>query len=272
MRARLLTGVCLVFVSGTVAAQDADTLADMRQDLSVLTVEIQKLRAELNTSGRSGVAVSGSTLDRMNTIEAELQRLTAKTEELGFRIETLVRDGTNRIGDLEFRLCEIEPGCDIGALGQTRPLGGEAPAATPVAPVAPPASGGPELAVGERDDLRRAQEALAQGDFRGAADQLATFRETYPGSPLEPAVLLTQGLALEGLGDTREAARAYLAVYSGYPDATEAPQALTRLGVSLGALGKVAEACVTLAEVGGRYPGSPAVADAAEAMTGLGCS
>lgn len=265
----LLLGASVALLPVMGGAQD--TLADIRQDLAVLSAELQRLQRELSTTGSPGISLPSTAIDRINTIESELQRLTGLSEQLQFRIEAVVTDGTNRLGDLEFRICELEPGCDLGSLGSGQPLGGgSAGTTTPAAPA--PQSPGPQLAVGEETDVRRAQEALANGDFRGAVDQLAAFRETYPGSPLEPQVLLIQGQALEGLGDTREAARAYLALYSGYPNSSAAPLALTRLGVSLGALGKVPEACVTLAEVAARYPASDAVPEASDAMTGLGCS
>ena len=40
--------------------------------------------------------------------------------------DRVVADGTNRVGDLEYRVCEMEEGCDIATLGKTKPLGGEA--------------------------------------------------------------------------------------------------------------------------------------------------
>ncbi|MCB1330495.1 MAG: tol-pal system protein, partial [Maritimibacter sp.] len=85
------------------AAQDrAQTLADIRQELTVLYVELQRLGTELNTTGGAGApAVAGTMLDRVNALEAEIVRLTDKIEELEFRIESLVSDGTNRVGDLE---------------------------------------------------------------------------------------------------------------------------------------------------------------------------
>ncbi|MBV2358825.1 tetratricopeptide repeat protein [Thalassococcus sp. CAU 1522] len=257
--------LCTAAAVPALAQQAPGTLADIRQDLSVLYVEIQRLKQELNTTGSTGVQVGGSSYDRLVAIEAELARITSKTEQLEFRINQVVQDGTNRVGDLEFRLCELEPNCDIGALGDTPQLGGVAPqtAANPaLAPAPAPApaaqaplpTGGAQLAVSEEADFRRAQEALANGDFRGAVDLFAAFRETYPLGPLESAALLGEGKALAGLGDTREAARRYLRAYADFPDSEPAPEALWRLGDALAALGSTAEACVTLQEVARRYP------------------
>lgn len=262
-----------------VQAQDAATLADIKQDITVLKVELQKLNRELSTTGAAVAPPSGSTLDRLAAIEAELQRVTAKVERLEFRIGQVVSDGSNRIGDLEFRLCELEEGCDIGALGDEPLLGGEAGAEAPVAtpapaPVTEAPSGAPasQLAVGEEADFKAAQEALALGDNAGAAELFRRFRETYPGGPMQAAALVGEGRALETQGDTREAARRYLSAYSDFPEADAAPEALWRLGTALGALGSVSEACVTLGEVAGRYPGSDYVARAQTSMSELGCS
>ncbi|WP_417723577.1 tol-pal system protein YbgF [Salipiger sp.] len=269
-------GLTLLLTGGGAWAQDASTLADLRQDLSVLSVELQRLKRELNTSGGSSVAIGGGTLDRINAIESELVRVTNRTEELQHRIDSVVTDGTNRIGDLEFRICEIEPGCDLGSVGQTKPIGGTPPstAATAPAPVPQPEtlpSGGAQLAVGEETDYRRAQEALASGDFQSASDLFAAFRQTYPGSPLEAATFVGEGKALDGLGDTREAARRFLGAYANYPESDAAPEALWRLGAALGSLGSVSEACVTLSEVAMRYPGTPAVEEAEAQKGRLGC-
>jgi tol-pal system protein YbgF len=260
-------------------AQDNQTLADIRQQLTVLYVEVQKLRRELSTTGSATVQTGGSTmLDRLSVMEGEMQRLTSKTEELEFRINRIVEDGTNRIGDLEFRLVELEGG-DVSALGETTTLGGEgqtgAPAAAgqAVGAVLPPATvGGSELAVGEEDDFKRAQTALNEGNHSDAAAQFAAFSTTYPGSPLAAGAELGRGDALEAMGDTREAARAYLASFSAAPTGPLAAQALFRLGRSLGALSQTAEACVTLSEVGVRFPTDPAAASAAQEKQKLGCS
>ena len=259
-------------------AQDDQTLADIRQELTVLYVEVQRLRRELSTTGAPSVETGGATvLERMTTIESELQRLTSKTEELEFRVNRIVEDGTNRIGDLEFRLVELEGG-DIGALGETTTLGGDVPGSTVTGGNAAPSTGtntptgGTQLAVGEEDDFKSAQSALAEGRYQEAADKFEAFTVTYPGGPLAAGAELGRGEALEALGDTREAARAYLKSFSAEPQGQVAPQALYRLGRSLGALGQTQEACVTLSEVGIRFPGDPAVAQADQARSALSCS
>ena len=255
-------------------AQDrAQSLADIRQELTILFVDLQTLKQELNTTGAASGTGGGSALDRVNSIESEVQRLTAKTEELEFRIDRIVRDGTNQIGDLEFRLCELEEACDIGTLGDTPTLGGgDLPATAPTV-VTPEPDSGPQLAVGEQADFQRAQEALASGDFQAAIDQLAAFNATYPGSPVAVEVELMRGEALEGSGDVREAARAYLNAFSLDQLGPSAPDALFHLGAALGQLGQTSEACVTLGEVSKRYPeATEAGLEAASAMRNIGCS
>ncbi|MGZ9811315.1 tetratricopeptide repeat protein [Pseudoroseicyclus sp. H15] len=252
-------------------AQDGETLADIRQQLSTLYVEVERLKGELNTTGLPADGVAGATpLDRLNAIEAELQRLTAKTEELEFRINRITVDGTNRIGDLEFRVCDVDPNCDIGSLGDTPSLGGIDSAAEVPVPNAPPAQG-PELAVGEQEAFDRAEAAFASGNFAEAAELYQQYITTYPGGPLSTAALYKRGDALEQTGDMQAAARAYLDAFSGAPSGEFADDALFRLGRSLGRLGQAADACVTLAEMPTRFPTSPLLADAAALRGEFGC-
>ena len=259
-------------------AQDrTQTLADIRAELSALAAEFNALKAELvSTGAATSGAAGGDALTRMDTIEATLARLTARTEEVELKLNRVVADGTNRIGDIEYRLCEVTEGCDPTTLGATPPLGGEvaaapAPMAGPVAVGTAPATGGAELAVAEQEDFDRAKEVLGSGDFRTAADLFATYAQSSPGGPLIPEAHFLRGDALSQLGDTSGAARAYLDAFSAAPEGPFAPDALLKLGEGLGALGQVPEACVTLAEVGLRYPTSMAATQAGVAMQGLGC-
>jgi tol-pal system protein YbgF len=267
----LILGLVLL-VPAALRAQDAKRLADIQADLDSLGADIASLRQELVASGSGGTGqLAGSALDRMNALEDALARLTDKTETLEARINRIVADGTNRLGDLQFRVCELEPGCDISKLGDTPVLGGTGDGAVPPPQAGGDSGGGTELAVGEKGDFDRARAVLDQGDFQRAADLFATFAETYPGSPLMGEADYWRGEALKSLGDTAGAARAWLASFSDAPQGPKAADALLNLGIALGELGQSTEACVTLGEVPARYPGSAAASQAAQERLKLAC-
>lgn len=271
---RLMLLVSVALAQPAQAQDRAQTLADIKAELSALMAEFSALKQELvATGGASSGVAGGDALQRLDAIEAELVRLTAKTEEVELKVNRVVSDGTNRVGDLEFRLCEVTEGCDIAALPETPPLGGEVPGPVPAPVIADPAApgAGPELAIGEQADFDRAREVLASGDFRSAAELLATYAQSYPGGPLMQEAQFLRGEALSQLGETSNAARAYLEAFSGAPDGALAGQALLKLGQALGDLGQVPEACVTLGEVGTRFPGSIDATAAQVSMQGLGC-
>ncbi len=272
MISRFSIVVCLAcLLPGVSLAQD-ETLSDIRQQLSVLYSDIESLRSELSATGGLTEGTTGSTpLDRLNSIESQLQRLTSKTEELEFRVNRITVDGTNRVGDLEFRLCELEPNCDISQLGSTPSLGGVDNGVTVPTPEPSNETSDPALAVGEKADFERAQTALSSGDFSSAIEQLTEFRASYPGSSLSAQASLIRGQALEGVGDMPNAARAYLESFSGEPTGSVAPEALYKLGYALGALGQTQDACLTLGEVGIRFPGTAAVIEAQSSMRNFGC-
>ena len=73
MRFALVALVALVgmagLVPGRLAAQTEQTLADIRQELTVLHVEIQRLKRELSTTAAPSVPLNGtSVLDRVSEI------------------------------------------------------------------------------------------------------------------------------------------------------------------------------------------------------------
>lgn len=279
MRRALAPVAALVLALATpVAAQQEETLGDIRQQLSVLQVEMQKLIRELNTTGAPQIATGGSTvLDRVNAIEAELQRLTQATERMSFRIESVSRDGSARIEDLRFQLCELTTDCDLGSLPNPGPLGGTEDAAAAggqaigTLPTQTGTGDDTQLAVGEQGDFDRAQALLSGGDAAGAAEAFGRFVTTYPTGPLTVEAHFLRGEALAKAGQPADAARSYLEVFSGAPDSARAPEALIGLGTALGTLGQTDEACLTLSEVAVRYPSSPSVTAANSARAGLGC-
>lgn len=268
----LVVSVALFFAGPVYAQASPETLADIKAQITALAGQFNALKSELVASGAvSSGAAGGDALQRLDAIEAELARLNGRTEEIELRLNRVVQDGTAQLGDLQFRLCEMEEGCDVLALPDLT-IGGPAPGpSTPVAVPDAPAAGGAELAIGEQADFDRAQEVLGSGDFRGAAELFATFTQSYPGSPLTQAAQVRRGDALNSLGETSNAARAYLEAFSGAPDGQLAGEALLKLGQGLGALGEQQDACVTLAEVGVRFPGSIDATNAQVSMQGLGC-
>jgi len=271
-----LIRLCLILMLLPVmaAAQDrTQTLADIRAELAALAAEFNALKSELVASGAaSSGAAGGDALTRMDTIEAELARLTARTEEVELKLNRVVSDGTNRIGDIEFRLCEVTEGCDIGNLAATSVLGGVSGGVVVADPAVDSAgAGGAELAIAEQADFDRAREVLAAGDYQGAADLFATYTQAYPGGPLIPEAHFQRGEALSALGDTSNAARAYLDAYSADPTGPFAADSVLKLGEGLGALGQVDAACRTLAAISVEFPGSLAETQAAVAMQGFGC-
>src|SRR5690606_25951984 len=189
--------------------QDAGTLADIRAELNQLSADLQSLRAQLVASGPAGFAAAGgdSAIDRMNSMEMRLQQLTGQTEQLQNRIDRIVRDGTTRIGDIEFRLCEMEEGCDLGSL--TTPTLGEQGGSTPLPPSdqrgaltqSRTPSAGAAATAAEKADFDRAREVLGQGDFHRAAELFAAIAQTHAGGPLTAEALFLRGAALDFAGD-----------------------------------------------------------------------
>jgi len=265
-----LLALCIgLALSGPVLA-DRATLADIRQELAVLSMEMQRLKVELSTTQGAGTGLGGgSVLDRVNAMEGELSQLIARTEDLELRIQRIVADGTNRIADIEFRLVELEGG-NPGTLPPPAPLGGEA-ARAPVG-VAPDSSRTePFLAVSERDDFARARASFDEGDHATAISRFAAFVETYPGGPLTAEAIFLRGQSHAEIGETSQAARAFLDAFNTDPGGRRAPQALLRLGQSLIDLGQRVDGCLMLDEVGYRYPASEFVVAAAESARVHGC-
>ena len=125
MRVRLALAL-IVGLSSPVWAQDkAQTLADLKIELGQLMAEFTALKRELVTTGaaQSGAA-GGDALQRLDAIEAAITRLTSQAEAVEIKVNKVVSDGTNRIGDMEYRLCEVTEGCDVSALPETPVLGG----------------------------------------------------------------------------------------------------------------------------------------------------
>lgn len=268
----------LVPLALPVAAQEP-TLADLRGQLSSLRSDLQSLRAELVASGASGFQAAGgeTAIDRMNWMEQQIARLTGQTEQLQNRINRIVEDGTRRIGDIEFRLCEMDETCDLGTL-TTPELGGLASGGASAIQVAPsqPADvmlDGTEKATtaAEQADFDMANEALKSGDFQRAAQLFGEVADKHAGGPLTAEALFLRGAALDSGGEPKAAAAAWLEGFAASPDGPRAAQSLLGIARVIAADGDPMAACLYLAEIPARFPGSEHAAEAERRMTVLNC-
>lgn len=264
---RSATFACL-FWTVSVTASYSDTVAELRSELNALSTSVAELARELSSgAAASQPGFDGSLIDRVDQIRTELARLTGRTEELEFRIRRVIDEASNRLGDLEFRLTELEGG-DPSTLTQ-RPLGGETPSATPTSPQSD--EGTPELAAGERAAFDGARSLAEAGDSDAAAQALEEFLSLYPGSPLGTDASLLLGEMHRARGAEPDAARAYLTLYLADPDGASAPRALLALGDSLGRLGQLDEACVMFDELRLRFGSSPEAAESEDIRMSLSC-
>jgi len=283
MRLTLLAVCASIALAAAGPAPAAQDVADVRAELDTLNGQIQQIRDQLVRTGpaRGLPAEPASALTRLDQLEAELRRLTDRVDVLTNDLDRIVKDASNRVGDIEFRLTELEGG-DVSA-GKPAPapeLGGgiTRPKPRPVAPELAPGpaaaaggSGAVPLAATEKSDFDAAVAAAEAGDDARAATLFGSFLQTYPGGPLSTDAQYRRGEALAATNDWRGAARSYLDAFSGAPQGPQAPQALYRLAVSLGKLGQVDEACRTLDEVDNRYPGSAVAGDVASERQALSC-
>lgn len=251
---------------------DPNALGEIRGELSALAAEIEGLRALLLAEGATRDAndpTTGTAILRLGQLEERIQAITGDVEELRFGISAIVADATNRFGDLEFRVTELEGG-DISALGTTPVLGAAEIAATSPAPAI---DTGTEvsLAVGEKADFLSAEKALADGEFANAADKFSAFVAAYPGGPYAVDALFGRGDALRQLGRHKDAARSYLDAFTAAPDGALAAKSLMRVGTSLRELGQREQSCATLNEVITRYAQTDAALEAIDARADMGC-
>lgn len=228
------------------------SLPELRAALDHLNAQAAELQSLLTESFSDTARFSGGPLDRLAAMEQELRRLTNMSEQMQFRIEQILRARTERIADLDYRLCVLEPGCDP-ATRRGAGLAGNSNAQADPLPFS--------VAIGDLEAGR--DEAAAQG--------FAEYLAKHPDGPLAAQAQLYRGQAKERLGDLPAAARAYLAAFSLAPAGDVAPLALASLGRAMGAMGQVNEACATLDEVRQRFGQSAVLGDVASYRAQLGC-
>lgn len=222
-------------------------------------------------------------LARLDAIEAQLQRLTARAEENG-----------NAIADLQLRLTALEP--QPQPLPQPQPpvapAGGELPPARtdpgPVAASTPPRAvtttpasvpaaavpSVPAAATGPSAARLAAVQAIAKpqtddpgddeysygfrlwnaGFYPEARQQLSLFLDKYPGHGMTSYGRNLLGRAFLDDGQPEEAARWFLRNYQADKDGRRAGDSLLFLSEAMIAMKDTSRACIALAEFSETYP------------------
>lgn len=269
----VVAAVLALTMTGAAQADEA-TLADLRTDLSAVRAELQTLRSELVASGATGFQAAGGAdaIDRMNAMEQQLARLTDRTEQLGNRINRIVADGSRRIADIEFRLCEMDEGCDLAALTM-QDLGRSGSPVPNTGPATPPATGTAKPAgAGEQADFDAARQTMASGDFRRAAAMFGAVAQAHAGGPLTAEALFLRGAALDSAGDPKGAAAAWLEGFSADPEGPRAAESLLGIARVIADEGDPTAACLYLAEIPARFPGTAPAAEAEKRLSRLACA
>lgn len=251
------------------ALQDqSPRLADLRARLTVAQSQLQELRAQLRAQGAPGYKALGGpdkAIDRMNTLEADMRRLTAETQSLTNRLDRALASNRTLLDDLEFRICEMEPACDLGALTTPTESTHVPPAATrPTAPAVATAA--------EQAAFDQAKASADAGEPARAAAQWAFFLNAHPASPLAVPAMLAEGQALSASGDDLGAARAWLTAFAAQPNGPGAADALLGVADALAKGGANPErACYYLAELSARFPLAPQAATAESRSKAMAC-
>lgn len=300
MRAALLA--LLVALPVTALAQGAEipspagetamvSIADLRTDLDALASDLHALRSMLRESGAPGYASAGGpdVIARINGMEAGLRRLTGQTETARNQIEALIGTTGQRLEDLEFRLCQLEAHCDLGALmsaGLDQPdkatptdrlnieLGGDGGDRSTADPIWDGARAGLfdlPVSAAERSDFDAAQALSRAGDHAAAAVAFGEVAENHAGGPLFSEARFREGQELLTLGDRRGASRAWTDVFAADPSGPRAPDALMGVARIAADTGQPEPACLFLSEAMLRYGDLSQMVDAAPLYDQLDC-
>lgn len=258
---------CYFWLSTVSFSQDR-TLSDIRAELPTLFGEIKSLELELRTSKIENLIIKGEHLDRINSIEKELISIISQVENLQYRIERIVRDGTNHISDIRFRLCDIELDCNIENFSQGNTLG-KPKVRLKVTSINPEIFKG--VTVAERNELYLIETLLRAGNSIGVVEQLEVFLDTYTNGKIRMEIMFLLGKALMVKEQWSKAAKTYLDIYSSFSKAPRTGEALYFLSVSFVELNQFERACLMLTELRIEYPDSDFVDDASQKAMELNC-
>ena len=281
----LILAFCLTIFTLPAMAQGSDVnalvdqLERMRRDLTVLQRDYYRGEKPPPSGESDATATPRASIAqaeiRMNALENELRRLTGEVEQFDFRLRQINVRFDRLIGDVDFRLKELEQavsGVPSGTLaapsGETAP-GAEATGAvspgggTTDAPLQSGASSpqtvtAPAIlpAGSPMDRYNFAFSLLSKQNFADAEAAFMEFIAAHPDSRLAANAQYWLGETHYVRERYKEAAIAFNTGYQRYPDSSKASDTLLKLAITLRQLSENAEACAALSELSRRFPGT----------------
>lgn len=242
--------------------------------------ELRLAQAETQAGGRGMVQL----LNQMDTLNAELNKLRGKIEELGHGITTAEKRQRDMYLDLDTRMRRAEQGVaasqkkeqeSIAALEERLrklELAVQAQAAIPApvntaaaseAPAPQPAAESPQRS------YESAMNSYRASDYQGAIDGFAVFLKQYPQHALAGNAQYWIGDAHFQLRDYKSAIEAQRKLLSAYPDSAKVPDALLNIGSAELGLGDPGAARKTWDDLIAKHPSSDAAEKARQRLSRL---
>lgn len=252
--------------------------------------------AQAQTAYSSGSdAAYGQQQLRIAELERLVQELTGKVEEAQFRNAQLAKKLDQVVGDVDFRLKQLESNSSAGGgaassvapagsapaqpaappaaaatpakaangqqqagvFGYIGPNGAAAPSAAPAQQqAAAPAGGGLPNGTPEQK-YNYAFDLLRKNNYAAAEGALKAFVQQNPTHELAGNAQYWLGETYYVRGDFKQAAVAFLDGYRNYPKSAKGADNLLKLGLTMGSLNQNKEACAAFGKLSSDYPQAP---------------
>lgn len=250
------------------------------QTLAQGQTEIRLAQAETQTGGRGMLQL----LNQVDTLNAELNKLRGKIEELGHGVATAEKRQRDMYLDLDTRMRRIEQNVaasqkkeqetiaaleerlrklELSALAQPAIPAPVNTAAASEAPAPPAAAESPQR------NYESAMSSYRASDYQGAIDGFLGFLKQYPQHSLADNAQYWIGDAYFQLRDYKSAIEAQRKLLSAYPNSPKVPDALLNLGSAELGLGDPAAARKTWDDLIAKHPSSEAAEKARQRLSRL---
>lgn len=259
--------VCLPLVSHAQSDQRAriDRLENEIETLSraVFRGERPPTPSASPASGASaglgaGAGQQAALIVRLDSMEAELRRVTGRLEEQSFEIEQL----KNQLADLKNARATApvsqSPPAVTTDLGQVMAGAAQQPQTPPAAApsnISSSSANMPSAKPATADEAYESAFVMLQAqNYEAAQSAFETFLETYPEHDLAANAAYWLGETHYVRGEFDQAARIFARAYQDYPEGNKKADNLLKLALSLAGLEKVREACIALEQLEKEFP------------------